>query len=222
VSELIEYTTATRMAAVYKQSVARVKSLIVELGDECDKLKKAFDCDSGYSFSVDVYFESHQHDANADTAMAVGGAMKRAAWRALIQKLGIRKVMSSKRQKELDEALSGQKRNRYGESEPELLPEIDEETIYDVLSGMIQSAEEFMAEAVREEYDFFKPSKNYAPYKRNSERNDILDKALLGIYNLGRRKGNQPCLQSINQPKVGIFIRRIAGRKARLPAPTQT
>lgn len=168
-SDMIEYTTATRMAAVYKQSVARVRSLIVELGDECDKLKRSFDCDSGYSFSVDVYFESHQHSANADTAMEISGAMKRAAWRALIAKLGIRKVMSSKRQKELDDALSGQHRSRYGEPAPEALPEIDEDTIYDVLAGMVQSAEEFMEEAVREEYDFFKPSKSHAPYKRNSE-----------------------------------------------------
>jgi len=168
-SDLIEYTTATRMAAVYKESVARIKSLIVELGDECDKLKKVFDSESSYSFAVDVYFESHRHDANADTATAVGNAMKRAAWRALTEKLGIRKVMSSKRQAELDDALCGQHRSRYGESAPDTLPEIDEETIYQVLSGMVQSADEFMEEAVQEEFEFWRPAKQHAPYKRNSE-----------------------------------------------------
>lgn len=173
-SEMIEYTTATRMAAVYRTSVARIKSLIVELGDECGKLKKAFDAESGYRFDVDVYFESNHRDANAETATMIGDTMKRAAWGALIQKLGIRKLMSSKRQRELDDALSGHGggpsyRSGWEQSEVQTLPEIDEDTIYSVLSGMVQSADEFMAEAVAEEYDFWKPSKSCAPYKRNSE-----------------------------------------------------
>ena len=34
---------------------------------------------------------------------------------------------------------------------------------------MVQSADEFMAEAIHEEYDFWKPSQHCADYVRNSE-----------------------------------------------------
>lgn len=165
-SELIPYTTATAMAGTYQSSVARLRQLIVEVGVECDKLKAAFG--DGYHFDVDMHFDGSNHDANLETANKIEGSMRRAAWGALIAKLGIRKLMSSKRAGELDDAIYDRRRS-YGDDKPHELPAIDEETIYQVLSGMVESAEEFMAEAVAEEYDYFKPSKAYAAYVRNSE-----------------------------------------------------
>lgn len=167
-TELIEFRTAESMAAVYRTSVARLQELIVEIGEESRKLQEAFG--ERYSFDVDVYFDGSHKDANKETAEEVAGVMKRAAWGGLINKLGIRKVMSSKRQHELDEAISGRRnRNSYGGEPIQELPEITEQTIMEVLLGMCQSAEEFLGEAIREEYDFFKPSKHFADYKRNSE-----------------------------------------------------
>lgn len=165
---LIEYTTATRMAAVYKSSVARIKELIVELGQQCQALKAAFDDGHGYAFDVEVYWASTHSDANQSTADAVAAHMKRAAWRQLFEKLGIRKIMSSKRIEEMD-AATGLGRSRYGNDPIQELPDIDEETIIGVLRGMVSSAGEFLEEAIHEEYDFWKPSKDHADYVRNSE-----------------------------------------------------
>lgn len=167
-TELIEYTTATKMAGVYRESVAKLKSLILEIGEERRKLQEVFD--SAYGFDVDVYFDGSRHDCNADTIAAMADNMKRSAWGALIEKLGIRKLMSSKRAGELDDAIHNRRgRYNYDERAKYELPEINEETIYAVLSGMCQSADEFLSEAIREEHDFWKPSKREAPYKRNSE-----------------------------------------------------
>lgn len=117
-----------------------------------------------------MYFASERWDANAETALAVAEHMKRTAWAALIDKLGIRKVMSAKRQAELDEQLHrGHSRRSHCETEPAPLPEIDEDTIMNVLAGMVQSADEFLDEAIREEYEFWKCDKAHAPYVRNSE-----------------------------------------------------
>lgn len=163
--ELVEYSSAARLASVYRASVGRLMELVVEIGTECAKLKAAFQDD--YAFGVDIYFNGSQHHANVVTAEYLEDRMRRAAWGVLINKLGIRKIMSSKRQDELDREIRGERR-RESPTDTQL-PEISEETIYDVLAGMVQSADEFMAEAIHEEYDFWKPSQHCADYVRNSE-----------------------------------------------------
>lgn len=169
-TDLVEYHGATRLAAAYRTGVARIRSLIVELGDESKKLQEVFQSEFTSAWDVDVYFASERWDANAETALAVAEHMKRTAWSVLIDKLGIRKVMSAKRQAELDEQLHrGHSRRSHCETEPAPLPEIDEDTIMNVLAGMVQSADEFLQEAIEEEFRFWRPSKESAPYVRNSE-----------------------------------------------------
>jgi len=165
--ELIEYTSATKMAAVYRRSIARIRRVLVELADECEAMNAAFD--EAYAFNIDLQVGGERMKPGVEAADRISDYMKRRAWSALVEKLGIRKIMSSTRQAELDEALHPDRRRLgYGEQPPDL-PEIDEDTIYDVLSGMVQSADEFLQEAITEEYDWWKPRKSYANYKRNSE-----------------------------------------------------
>ena len=163
--ELVEYRSAARLASVYRASVGRLMELVVEIGTECAKLKAAFQDD--YAFGVDVYFNGSQHHANVQAAEYLEDRMRRAAWGVLINKLGIRKIMSSKRQEELDREIHGER--RWEPATATQLPKISEETIYEVLAGMIQSADEFMSEAIHEEYDFWRPSRHCADYVRNSD-----------------------------------------------------
>lgn len=81
--------------------------------------------------------------------------MKRAAWRTLIRKLEIEKLMNTARKEELSKMLDGQA-VRWNEK-PQELPEINEETIMAVLNGYVESASEFIAEAVQEEFDWLRP-----------------------------------------------------------------
>ena len=85
---------------LYRASVGRLMELVVEIGTECAKLKASFQDD--YAFGVDIYFDGSQQHANVETAEYLEDRMRRAAWGVLINKLGIRKIMSSKRQDELD------------------------------------------------------------------------------------------------------------------------
>jgi hypothetical protein len=164
VSKLIEYTTAVEMASVYSVSTKKVFELIGELKQEIDKLKQVFDDD--YGFSLDLYFNGSRCDIDR-CSEELSLQFKRAAWSKIVEKLGIMKYMSHKRAEKLRSQLSGDHRKYFydGAQESEPLPEIDETTIAEVLMGMAHSAGEFLEEAIREEYDFWKPGRS--EYKSN-------------------------------------------------------
>ncbi len=154
-SDMVEYKTATMLASVYESAAPKIVDAIRTIYEETERLQKAFD--SSYRFSIRVYFDGRQWYSDEATERAEK-SMRCDAWSAIIEKLGIRNLMSSARVQQLDDALQGKS--------DEQLPEITEDAILDVLEGMIDSAETFMQEAIHEEYDFWKPSTNY---KRNSE-----------------------------------------------------
>jgi hypothetical protein len=160
-TEIIPYTTAAEMAATFKRSADRLREAFREIGESSDDLARIFG--DGYRYRVEVRQFGSYNTVDADTGAAIVEEMKRAAWAALIERLQIRKLMSSKRQDEMNKALAiGERR-----SDKQELPEITEESIFQVLGGFVASAEEFLAEAIHEEYDFWKPTNH--DYKRNSE-----------------------------------------------------
>lgn len=161
-ADLIRYETAEQLANVYTESTAKIRAAILTIGEECRRLKDTFGEESRYHFSLSISQSSRTHDCDEKGVEEVIHKMKLEAWAVIIEKLNIYRLMSSKRVAELREALGGGK----GVSEfPEILPE----TIRAVCEGYAMSATEFLEEAVKEEYDFWRPSKRYAPYKRNSE-----------------------------------------------------
>jgi len=156
------------MARVYQETLPKIQASVLTIGECCQTLQQAFD--DSHNFHLDLELHHARYACDQEACDAIADRFKRAAWGALINKLGIRKLMSSKRAAELDAATCRQQRWRYrsDETQDDALPEITPETLYDVLAGMVSSADEFMHEAIHEEYDFWKPAET-TPYKTNSD-----------------------------------------------------
>lgn len=166
-SELIEFTTAESLAATYQAEIARIKSAYQQLINSQNNLSAAFG--DTYHFSLSIEHLGHRRSSTESDWLKIEDVMRRAAWRAVIEKTGIRKVMSAKAAAKLNNALDG--RDEEGRvAEPlTLFPDVTPEAIVNVVKGYAMSATEFLEEAVREEYDFWKQPKLYANYKRNDD-----------------------------------------------------
>ena len=162
--ELIQYTSAEEMANVYRDATAKIRELAASLDNETGRIKEAFAAESSYDFGISLHYRS-----SSESIDAILHQMKLSAWGAIIEKLNIRRLMSSKRIAELDHALGRGSRNYYGQEAPPDFPEITPENIIAVAQGYIMSATEFLEEAVVEEYEFWRPSRHRADYKRNSD-----------------------------------------------------
>ena len=100
-------------------------------------------------------FECNCFNANPRDYCKVGSqaadmvmeTIKREAWRVLIERMELRRVLSVKRRKELDEQL------RNGDR----LPEITEENIVAMLQDNLASIDSYMKEAIQEVFDFLRP-----------------------------------------------------------------
>lgn len=146
--------TACQLARTYAANIALIRSNIEQLKQCTKNLREAFgEHDSRYHFDINL---SYQHGRTSSEDGIYDG-MKRAAWRILSNKLGLRNVMSVKRRKEFDEQLER------GE-----LPEITEETIVTVLLGLIGQAKEFAKEAAKEVFDILRPRGWSSKYKTNN------------------------------------------------------
>lgn len=186
---LIPHTTAEELASTFQRCTGRIRELITELGEQTDQLRDTFakvtnrSC-SDYHFGVSLYAESSRYSASAQSADTIIENMKRHAWAILIDKMEVRRMMSSARQNEMSRTLNGES------SEP--IPEITAETILDVLNGFIASADTFLAEAVREEYEFWKPHRE--TYKTNVKHSDgftVLGRKVIREYMVENRYGGQ-------------------------------
>jgi hypothetical protein len=172
--ELVPYTTAEHLAAEYRECTARIREAANILTEQSARLQAAFSFQGKFdrcNFLIELaYGSGSQNTRKIDDILH---SMKLAAWGAIIEKLNIRRLMSSKRIKELDEALgrsaSGRYQGRRGDDNegPPNFPEITPETIIAVASGFVASANEFLEEAVAEEYDFWRP-RQADEYKTNA------------------------------------------------------
>jgi hypothetical protein len=147
----IPRTTLTQMVLVYQQCEADIRQAYGLLVSAQKQLKETFKPDS-YLFNLDRR-ECRHYDRPDETI----GEIKKDAWRALIDRLELRRVLSVKRAAELDEQL------KTGEG----LPEITEPTIIAMLEGTLSNVHQFMEESVKEVFEFLRP--HCSQYKTNTE-----------------------------------------------------
>lgn len=159
-TELVQYSRATELATKYAAATTEIRRLVIALGEQTAALKAAFASECGYSSDFDVGLELHRdnYKADEDGADKIMAEFKRAAWSILVEKLGIRKLMSPKKRDELDGQLHGRRRNGYHVRDAvEPLPEINAESIIQVMQGFIQSAPEYVEDSIREVYKWLIP-----------------------------------------------------------------
>jgi hypothetical protein len=175
---VIPYSSASNMARAYEDAA----KMLVEarrLTEQAKELMKSAFQPSG---------ESHWEEFDAslvtgtysDQTEHVIEAWKLVAWRMLVNRLGVLKTMSSKRRAEFDKVCG------YGNSDVEQraskLPDITEDTIFSVLMGYCSSAEEFLDEAIQEEYDFWKCHSLRAELATNRKSLYRLDRKVIKSY----------------------------------------
>lgn len=144
-TDIALYTTAGEIANIFHANTSRLRELANEMTECSEKLKQT--CGT---YAIELHYLDRGY--SIDTII---DKMKRCTWAHIIEKLGIRKLMSAERQKQLDSQL-GLYQQRYCGDTAQDVPDITEEMIRQVVSGFAQSVPEFMDEAIKEEYDFWK------------------------------------------------------------------
>lgn len=151
--------TATHMAREFSEATTDIARAIAALRAATKRLDAAFrtrdDDDRDWSrFGVDIEF---RRDRCRDAA-ELQKHMEREAWGVLVDKLGIKNVMSVAKRKAFDEQLDR------GE-----LPPVCEQTITAILLGLAGQAQDFAKEAAREVFDILRPRGHWGgEYKTNN------------------------------------------------------
>ncbi|WP_437187823.1 DUF4942 domain-containing protein [Planctomicrobium sp. SH668] len=158
-NELKVYNRVTDMADVYARNSRRIIELISELENLTTEMNQVFD---GARFGAKVEV------CGCDDKDDIPRELKRAAWAALVPKMGIEQYMSIKKREEMKYALC-QDRARSAIDDPiDKLPEITPEGIWQVVEGFSSSTEEMLVETLNELYNWLKPHSNDT-YKTNEQ-----------------------------------------------------
>lgn len=137
--------TATYMARECSEAMADIARAFATLENATKRLDAAFKSPDDHDwsrFGIDLEFRRHRCRDMAELQKL----LEREAWSVLVDKLGIKNVMSVKKRKEFDEQLQS------GE-----LPPVCENTITAILLGLAGQAQDFAKEAAREVFDILRP-----------------------------------------------------------------
>lgn len=148
--------TITRMVEVYQQEHDQVKRAYQNLCAAEKKLETVF----GQEYADFKTFPDNS-SASMREAGFVLRKLKCKAWRAIVNRLQVRKLMSVKRWAELDKKLDNHKQ----------MPKITIQAVSDLMATYEQNAMTFLEEAIREVYDDLRPHDGYrgSQYKTNQK-----------------------------------------------------
>lgn len=182
-TELIPRATAVEMARIYRENTAQIAAHLSRARELLAELRETF-VDS-HAFDVGMTYRGrHGHSGRTlgepDSLLEMLREFKRDAWAALIDRLNIRRMMSSKRQEQMRDVLC------YGKERDGLsidqFPEITPESIFEVLAGYVNSADDFLTESIREEWEHFRMSGEFGngALKTNAEKWKVSRKVIIG------------------------------------------
>jgi hypothetical protein len=138
--------TASHMAREFSAATTEIVRLIGEIKAQTDRLDATFCTDAHSRFSMDLMYFGHRYNLDAENSTKISKEMERRAWSVLVDKLGIKNVMSVAKRKEFDEQLLR------GE-----LPPVNEQTILGILLGFTNQAQDFAKEAALEVFNILRP-----------------------------------------------------------------
>lgn len=147
--------TIARMLITYDLQVDRVKRAYRSLGDAEKKLEAVF----GKEYSdFSVFPDNAWHSQDLQQILK---KLKCNAWRAIVNRLQVRKFMSVKAWEELDKKLD----------DPKKMPKLTIQAVADLMATYEQNAMKFLEDAIREVYDGLRPPDGYrgSHYKTNQK-----------------------------------------------------
>lgn len=159
-TELASKVTVDQIVATYQDAVRKVDKGYALLAEAQKELTECM----GAHYSDFVTVDHYARLEGSKAADNVKAKIKKNVWKLLIDRLGIRKVLSVKRAEELDKKFNDDQNGRV----PDQFPEITASAVFDMLNSMTGSADEFAQEAVMEVWEFLHPSswKKYATNER--------------------------------------------------------
>lgn len=151
--ELMKRTTITEMVNAWRVSVEEIRQAYALLQGAEERLKSVFMPESYlFDLSRDRYDRSRY-----DKPDELIKDLKKDAWRALLDRMELRRFLSVQRTKELDTQLET------GEG----LPEIEETQILAMMQETLTNIPNLIEEAVKEVFDYLRPP--HSKYKTNTE-----------------------------------------------------
>jgi len=147
-NDIIKRQSVNDMAAAYELAVQHITQAGALFKTANERLALAFESRFG--------FECTRNGRDIWDAKTTLKSLRSHAWRAIIEKMELRHMMSTKRRDELDKSIQD------GE-----LPEITAENIFATCAGLIDNVHDYLNEAVQEVFDFLRPP--HSRYKTNSE-----------------------------------------------------
>lgn len=116
-----------------------------------------------------------------DSPEEIIASVRHEAWRAMVERMEVRRVLSVKRAREIDQAL---KDGHMIDGSP--LPEITAERILEMVQSFSMNLNDFLAQAVKEVFDFLRPGGWYVTNVMG--KCEIADRVILQ-YMIDRRYG---------------------------------
>jgi hypothetical protein len=143
------------MANEYAEATAEVLRLMNAIDEQTARLAAVFG--ESYGFRVEFHYDGstyYRHDENSYGK--IFEKMQRRAWRALLDRLGVKNVMSIAKRKQFEDQLER------GE-----LPELTADAIVGVIAGLAGDAKEFARDAAKEVFDMLTPKHGWGGGNRH-------------------------------------------------------
>ena len=151
VKELMNYTPAAAMVDNYQKAQEELQEAFALLISAKGRMKSAFGPYHDNVIPPNFREYNLEKEMNASLAM-----MRRNAWKGIVAKTQIKKLMNKNRSSQLDDQLER------GE-----LPELDMKSLTDMLQDLSDNAGDYFKEAVKEAFERLRPRRS--GYKTNSE-----------------------------------------------------
>ena len=151
--------TLPTMIAVYDQAVKDIVSAYQTLEDAQKRLRIVFMDGPGYNFSTN---DRQSSDVGKTASDQINKVIKKDAWRLIIEKMELRRLLSIARRDELDKQI------REGE-----LPELTNENVLALFQDSAANVSTYVEESIKEVFEWLRPCNGR--FKTNSE------------YDLGKR-----------------------------------
>ena len=142
---LAKRETLTAMLGVYRQATEDIQMAYELLERAQGRLRSAFMDTPGYSFSTN---DRNMYDRVGKKASdAILKNIKKDAWRHIVERLELRRLLSIRRRDELDRQLE----------DVEKLPDLTEENILSMFQQSAENVNVYLEEAVKEIFDYLRP-----------------------------------------------------------------
>lgn len=196
-TDLARHTTVVELVATYRAACADVVRAFELLHGAEGRLRATFNLgDQGGWMRVCVGHKAHQHPDWSDPSTTID-ALRREAWAVIVDRVELRRVLSTKAWERLQKTLRDEE-----------LPEITEENVEAFRKAQIASIETQWHEAVREVFDFLRP-REYGGHKTNHVERVGEKVVLTGWVRAGWYGGCQ--LHHYHEPQAQALERVLAG-----------